>query len=153
MCDVRIISNFKLPTSAVDQYNILMKYLGVDYGMRKIGLAVSEGQIASVLKVIKITGLQDGLQQLEKAIRDEQIERVVIGVPEGKTGQMVEKFVQALTKKYAQQPVEIIPVDETLSSHDAKQFMIQLNIGRNKRRQEDAYSAVLILQNFLNSLN
>lgn len=130
-----------------------MTYLGIDYGMKKVGLAISEGQIASPLKVLSIKNLEDGLNQIDLVINQEKVDRVVIGVPEGETGKMIKKFVQALDKKYAQQPVEVIAVDETLSSYDAKRFMIKLNIPRNKRSQEDAYSAVLILQNFLNSLN
>jgi putative holliday junction resolvase len=130
-----------------------MRYLGVDYGLKKVGLAISEGQIASPLEVLAIKSLQDGILKISQVIEREQVDRVVIGVPEGYTGEMVKKFVQELEKKYTQDPIEVIKVDETLSSYDAKRFMIDLNIPKNKRKQEDAYSAVIILQNFLNSLN
>lgn len=130
-----------------------MRYLGVDYGLKKIGLSLSEGQIASAYEVVYIKGLKDALSKISQVIKKEEIERVVIGVPEGEMGKVTKKFVQSLNTKYAHESVEIIATDETLSSHNARRLMIELEIPKNKRKEEDAYSAALILQEFLNSLN
>ena len=46
----------------------------------------------------------------------------------------------------------MIEADETLSSSSAKDLMIDLNIPQKQRQKEDAYSAVIILQNFLDSV-
>lgn len=130
-----------------------MKYLGIDYGMKKVGLAVSEGQVASPLKVLAISGLKDGLEKVSHEIRREEIQRVVIGVPEGSTGKMVKSFVAELKQKYAAEPVQIIETEETLSSQDAKNLMITLGTSQKERQNEDAYSAMLILQQFLDTLS
>ncbi|EKD90712.1 MAG: hypothetical protein ACD_30C00100G0002 [uncultured bacterium] len=130
-----------------------MKYLGVDYGKRKIGLAISEGQIASPLKVIETSGLLDSINKLTKIIEQEKIIRVIVGIPEGETGKMVKKFCRQLEKGLVEQQVEVIETDETLSSKDARKVMIELNLSKKERKNEDAYSAMLILQRFLNTLS
>lgn len=129
-----------------------MRYLGIDYGLRKVGLALSEGQIASPFKVLEVSGLKDALNKVEKIIKKEGVERVVVGVPEsGQAENITKKFVKELKKELKGQ-IEVIETEETLSSSDAKQFMIELGLGQKKRKEEDAYSAVLILQRFLNNL-
>lgn len=130
-----------------------MKYLGIDYGKRKLGLAISEGQIASPLKVLSINSLENALNQIEIVIATENITRVVIGIPEGATGEMVKKFIKALNNRMIDKQVEVIETDETLSSVDARKLMIDLNLTKKERQKEDAYSATLILQRFLNSLS
>lgn len=130
-----------------------MKYLGVDYGKRKIGLAISDGQIASPLKVIEVNSLADAINKLTAVIEKEDIKRVVIGVPEGDTGVMVRKFCREFERTLQDKQVEIIETDEILSSQDARKMMIDLNLSKKDRKEEDAYSAMLILQRFLNTLS
>lgn len=127
-----------------------MRYLGVDYGLRKIGLAISEGQIASIFKVLEIKGLKNALSQINNIIKEENIDRVVVGVPEsGELAKAVKKFIS-----YLKQNNVVIETDETLSSQDARKLMLDLNLNKKEReKKEDAYSAALILQNFLDSLN
>ncbi len=45
-----------------------MKYLGVDYGLKKIGLAVSEGTLASPLQILHVSGKEDALAKLQQVI-------------------------------------------------------------------------------------
>lgn len=128
-----------------------MRYLGIDYGKRKIGLAVSEGQIASPLKVLEVSSLKDALEKVGRIIEVEKIDRVVIGVPEsGEAKSIVKKFIEGMKNN---EKVKIIETEETLSSVEAREFMIELGLGQKMRQEEDAYSAVLILQRFLNSLS
>lgn len=130
-----------------------MRYLGVDYGKRKVGLALSEGQIAAAFKVLEVNSLVDAINKIKKIIKDESITRVVVGVPEGETGKMVKSFCKALEKEMNESQVEVIEVEETLSSQDAKKMMIELNFSKKNRAKEDAYSAMLILQRFLNNIS
>ena len=131
-----------------------MKYLGIDYGLRKVGLSISEGQIASPLRVVEVSGLKDALNKIKQAVVGEKIDRVVIGVPEsGEIKKAIKNFIQEFKKEIEEKQVEIIETEETLSSHEAKEFMIELNLSQKAREKEDAYSAVLILQRFLNSLS
>jgi RNase H-fold protein (predicted Holliday junction resolvase) len=78
---------------------------------------------------------------------------VVIGVSDGKMGKITKNFVRELKNRYQDQPVEIIEADETLSSKDAQRLMITLGVSQKERKEEDAYSAMLILQQFLDTLS
>lgn len=130
-----------------------MRYLGVDYGLKKIGLALSEGQIASPLKVIEISGLADAVNKITSIIQKEEIGRVVIGVAEsGESRSAAKKFIAKLKTDLGEKQVSVIAVDETLSSNSAKNLMIDLGMSEKSRKKEDAYSAVIILQNFLDSV-
>ncbi len=130
---------------------MIMRYLGVDYGLKKMGLAVSEGQIASPLSVVEISGLVDAVSKISHVIKQEEIERVLIGVPEsGEAKKIAKKFSAELKTKV--ENVSVIEADETLSSQTAKDLMIDLGVGEKARQKEDAYAATIILQNFLDSL-
>lgn len=135
-------------------YNfLLMRYLGVDYGLKKIGLALSEGQIASPFKVVEISGLTDAVNKIISTIQKEEIGRVVIGVAEsGESRSAVKKFIAKLKTDLGEKQVSVIEADETLSSSSAKNMMIDLGMSEKSRKKEDAYSAVIILQNFLDSV-
>lgn len=125
-----------------------MKYLGVDFGLKRVGLATSEGQIASPLKVIDVKNFKDAVSKIEQVVKNENCEKVVVGLPEGKMGQTVKGFINALRKK----GLEVVDTDETLSTHKAISQMVELNIPKGKRQINDAYSAAIILQNYLDSL-
>lgn len=125
-----------------------MKYLGIDYGKKKIGLAISEGEIASPLKVLEVSSLKDALYKMRNVIEKEEIDQVVIGVAEsGEAKEITKKFINELSKE-----IRIDQIDETLSSQEARKKMIDLGVSKTKRMKEDAYSASLILQKYLDSL-
>lgn len=130
-----------------------MRYLGIDYGLKKVGLALSEGQIASPFKVIDVTSLKDAVNKISSIIEKEQIDRVIVGVPEsGQSKNAVKKFLSEIKQKLKEEEVSIIEADETLSSSAAIDLMVDLGVSRESRQKEDAYSASIILQNFLDSI-
>lgn len=125
-----------------------MKYLGIDYGKRKVGLAYSEGETASAGEVLRVRSLGDAACRVRKVVEDRQIETVVIGRPEG--GQSL-RMEQCFVKKLREvcPGLKVIEADETLSSKRAGALMLELKTTRKKRRADDDYSAALILQDFL----
>lgn len=124
-----------------------MKYLGIDFGLKKIGLAISEGTLASPYKVLHVKNQADALIKTEDILKQENISQVVIGLPESGVRTAVLKFIAKLKLKI---PVET--ADETLSSKQATLEMIELGINKKKRMEEDAYSAAAILQGYLDNL-
>lgn len=122
-----------------------MKYLGIDWGLKRVGLAVSEGEIASPLDSLSITSVDDGINKVMEVIKKEQVDEIVIGKPEGEMGKAVERAVQAFAKK----GVNLIEVDETLSSYNAKNFMLQTGFSKKMRQDDNAVAAAIILQNYL----
>ena len=127
----------------------MTKILGIDYGKRKIGLAMAEGKLAAPLKVIKIKTEEEAMEKIKQTIKEEQIEKVVIGIAEGEMGKQTRKFTTKL-KKELNTPIEFW--DETLTTKDAQRLSIEAGIQRKKRKElEDAYAATLLLQNYLDS--
>lgn len=124
-----------------------MKYLGVDFGLRRIGLATSEGTLASPWQILEVKGFSDAVEKVSKIIQEGGFEKIVVGLPEGKMGENVAGFVAALKKK----GVEVETFEETLSSKKALEVMLEQGVAKEKRRHEDAYSAAEILQGYLDS--
>lgn len=123
-----------------------MKYLGIDWGLKRVGLAQSEGELASPLYEIQIKSLKDGISKLRNIIQQENFELVVVGKPEGQMGKMVEGMANVLKKSVA---VPIILADETLSTQTAKRTLIGMGVGKKARRKDNAVSAGIILQRYL----
>lgn len=124
-----------------------MKYLGVDFGLKRIGLALSEGDIATPFLTVNVKNTDDAFNRLKDIIERQAIDTVVIGLPESGIKQTVLKFIEKF-----QTIIKVKIFEETLSSKNAKTEMIKLGLGRKKRIHEDAYAACLILQNYLDSL-
>lgn len=124
-----------------------MKYLGIDYGLKRVGLAISEGELASSLKVITVSGLADAVSKIKKAALENRIDKIVVGMPEGETAKLVEKFINALKRA----GLEVEEADETLSSQNASKLMIEMGLSKKKRSRSDAQAAAEILQQFLDS--
>jgi len=128
-----------------------MKYLGIDYGRKKIGLAVSDGVIAEPMIVVRYKDEEDLLNKVEKVIKVEMVEKVVIGVSEGKMAEETKEFGKKLEEMVK---IPVVFQDETLSTQTAQELSIRANIGRKKRKEmEDAYSAAIILQNYIDESN
>ena len=124
-----------------------MRYLGVDFGLRRVGLAISEGSLASPWKVLEVKGFSDAVDKISKIIKDGEFQKIVVGLPEGKMGGNVTGFVNALRKN----GIDAETADETLSSKKAMDQMIEENIPLKKRRSNDDIAAAIILQNYLDS--
>ena len=122
-----------------------MRFLGIDFGTRKIGLAVSdeEGKMAFPLRVVAVT--PNLLDDVTKIITAEHIDAVIIGESRdfnGKENPLMEHihaFKEELEKTLSL-PVHLEP--EVLSSQEAARFQ-----GRTSAL--DASAATIILQSFL----
>ncbi|MBI2022213.1 Holliday junction resolvase RuvX [Candidatus Daviesbacteria bacterium] len=121
--------------------------MGIDYGKKKIGLAISEGEIASPFKVLNCSSLEDALNKILQVIKSEEIDRAIVGMPEsGQARNNTKKFLQVLKSH-----ISVLEVEETLSSINARKLMVERGSLSSKRSQEDAISASLILQNYLDN--
>lgn len=125
-----------------------MKTLGVDYGRKKIGLALAEGTFAEPLKVIRYEEIPNLKQKIKEIVDNHKVEKIVVGISEGQMAKETQGFVATLREEFPQFPIETF--DETLSTQNAQELAISAGIGRKKRKVlEDAYAATLMLQNYL----
>ncbi len=134
-----------------------MRILGIDYGTKKIGLAISDDTktIAMPLKVINYD--DNAFEAIKKIVKEHEIERIVIGLPitlsgnKGKRALETEEFVDKLKSVL---DVEIVEWDERLSTRFSERVLNKANVkGRkNKKKVIDKIAATFILQGYLDSL-
>lgn len=118
-----------------------MRFLGIDFGLKKIGLAISEGFLAEPFGVFK------NKDQLIKICQKQEIKKIIIGISEGKMAKKTRDFGSQLALQTGL-PVEY--QDETLTSEEAKKLMVKIGKPKEKRqKQGDAIAAALILQSYL----
>ena len=133
------------------------RILGIDFGSVRIGLSLSDltQTIAKPFDTIKYKNFDDLLSQLKIIIDDNQVNKLVIGIPLNMKGQntkqtlKVKEFVSFLKQNIS---IEIRLIDERLSSIEAEKAMHAMNIktGHNKGRI-DKIAASVILQEYLDS--
>lgn len=124
-----------------------MRYLGIDYGTKRIGVAVSdpEGRIAFPRTTLRNQGNKYLWDQIREFLVKEKVSKVVVGLPLGfdmsqtEESQKVWEFVEELKKRIAL-PVEF--ENEILTSRMAEKAGIQ-------REHTDEAAAALILQAYL----
>lgn len=127
-----------------------MRLLGIDYGNRKIGLAIGddEAQVAAPLEVIANEG-ELTIRRLAERCHNEDIDAIVVGVPLAQGGhhgpeqlELVRNFIERL-KVNTQVPV--FEEDESFTTAES----IRLKKETKSEVAEDALAATLILQGFL----
>lgn len=124
-----------------------MRYLGVDFGLKRIGLATSEGGLSSPFKILEVKNFKNALEKIIQEIKIGDFDKVVVGLPEGKMGQTVLGFIKALKKA----GLSVEEADETLSSQKAMKQMIESGLSKKDRSVDDSVAAAIILQDYLDS--
>ena len=135
----------------------MAKVLGIDYGEKRVGVAISDSLqiIASSLTTIETKQFFLFLIEL---LQKEDIDRFVVGEPKNLDGtatdstEMTEKFIEKLSIKYPNIPIKRI--DERFTSKIAKQLILDAGTKKSKRRDKalvDKVSAAIILQSHLDS--
>ncbi len=134
-----------------------MRALGLDYGTKTIGVAVSDGLglTAQTVTTIRRTNLKADLAALGELVREYEAERFVVGLPlnmdgtEGPRAEATRRFVDALTQTLGL-PVELW--DERLSTVAAQRTLLEADLSRAKRREViDQMAAQFILQGWLDA--
>lgn len=124
--------------------------LGIDLGKSTTGIATSQGAFASPYKTITHKSQKEALEKISSIIKDEQSGKVIVGFVEGKIKIYFENFAKSLKEKNPN--VEIILWDETLTSRQAREYMIKQNVPKFKRAtKEHEIAAALILQSYLDA--
>lgn len=130
-----------------------MRYLAIDYGAKRTGLAVCDANelVASPLSVLE--GPRNLVERIAQVVEAENIETVVVGWPlnmdgsEGPQAQEVRAFAERMRKRVG---VPVVFQDERLSSFGAEEKLRETGLSKAKRRQrQDALAAAEILRAFL----
>lgn len=137
----------------------MTKVLAVDYGTKKIGLAISDelGMVTAKLPVLHIRRKQDALDGIRYILHETTPELILIGMPYGSNGEendqtkIVQEFVNELRNYLQKDPdfksIEIKFWDESFSTQIAEQGKSR----KFKREKSDSEAARIFLQEFLDS--
>lgn len=138
-----------------------MRILGLDYGSKTVGVAVSDPLLITAQGVEIIRRESEGkirktYQRIEELCKQYEVERIILGNPKnmnGTEGDRVEKtleFKEALERRTG---LQVIMWDERLTTVTADKAMMESGIRRENRKEYvDEIAAMLILQNYLESI-
>lgn len=141
---------------------INMRILGLDYGSKTVGVAVSDptGLIASGVEIIRRDRedkLRKTLSRVEELVLEYEAGKIVLGCPlnmDDSEGLRVEKtlaFKEALERRCG---IPVILQDERLSTVEADELMNEARIaGRDRKKYVDKIAAAFILQWYLDEQN
>jgi putative Holliday junction resolvase len=130
-----------------------MRYLAIDYGIKRTGLAICDPAETIASPLMVIDGQKDIVDKITKVIKDENVEEIVIGLPinmddsQGPQAKLVLRFADKLRKNLN------IPVhfqDERLSTFGAEEKLRNAELPKKKKAERlDAVAAAEILAAFL----
>ncbi len=138
-----------------------MRILGLDYGSKTVGVAVSDplGLTAQAVETIwrkQENHLRQTLARIDELATEYQVERIVLGYPKNMNntiGERAEKaleFQQMLEKRTG---LQVIMWDERLTTVEANRTLMEASVRReNRKKYLDQLAAVFILQGYLDSL-
>lgn len=133
-----------------------MRYLSIDFGLKRIGLAVSNpaGTMVFPLKTIVRCTRQAMFDELVRLIREENIEAIVLGIPLGVqeeknlTSRQVVNFKKSLERRV---DLPVHTVNEAFTTSEARIIMKKHKTRQSKDKKSlDQVAAMLILETFLN---
>ena len=135
-----------------------MKIMGLDYGTKTVGVAISDEMMITAQPVETIVRerankLRKTYQRIEELISQNDVEKIVIGKPlnmngtEGEMVQLMREFSQELSRRTG---LEIIEVDERLTTSEADRILKETGVAISGRKEHiDKMAAAIILQTYL----
>ena len=134
-----------------------MRLLGLDYGEKTIGVAISDelGWTAQGLETIQRRDEQSDLARIAELVREYQVSQIVVGFPKnmngtvGPRGEICKAFAESLRETLN---LQVHLWDERLTTVAAQRTLLEADTSRKKRKQVvDKVAASLILQGYLDS--
>ena len=135
------------------------RILGIDYGSRRIGIAVSDPLHIIAKGVTVVENTSRAIENIKRIAAEYDVSTIVIGMPlnlkgeKGMKAEEVERFIEQLTRELG---IAIVPLDERFSSQTAQQTLRDMGVKKKQRQVKgtiDEMAAALILQQFLDQQN
>ena len=134
-----------------------MRVLGLDYGSRRIGVAICDelGMTAQGVGTVVRKNRDADLAAIAVFIERFGVQSIVVGYPlrlDGSEGIQCEKVNRFIRRLQARFPMPIIRRDETLSTKEAEEILRETGVRREKKRGiVDRLAACIILQGYLDT--
>ena len=138
-----------------------MRIMGLDYGSRTVGVAISDPLKITAQAVETITRkdenkLRRTCARIEELIEEYQVEKIVLGLPKhmnNDIGDRAEKSIEFGRMLERRTGLEVVMWDERLTTVEAERTLIENKVRReNRKKYVDQIAAVFILQGYLDSL-
>lgn len=138
-----------------------MRIMGLDYGSKTVGVAMSDELLitAQVLETItrkEENKLRRTLARIEELAKEYQVERIILGYPKNMNNTLGERIDKTMEFKEALERRTGLPVilwDERLTTVEAERSLIESNVRRENRKQYvDRIAAAFILQGYLDRI-
>ena len=136
----------------------MMRIMGLDYGSKTIGVAISDplGLTAQGIEIIRREDenkLRKSLRRIEELISEYQVEEIVLGFPKNMNNTIGERAQKSLELKEMLERRCGLPVimwDERLTTVEANRTLMESGVRReNRSKYVDMIAAVFILQGYL----
>ena len=135
-----------------------MRIMALDVGSKRIGVALSDPLkiTAQGLQTFQRTTLEEDIRGLWKLMDEHEVSQLVVGLPknmDGSVGFKAEEVQQFIADLTADRPMDVIWVDERLTTVSAERALLEADVSRAKRKKViDKMAAVIILQSYLDRL-
>ena len=138
-----------------------MRILGLDYGSKTVGVAVSDplGFTAQGVEIIRRKSenkMRQTLARIEELIAQYQVEKIVLGLPKNMNNTLGDRAEKSLELKETLERRTGLPVvmwDERLTTVSANPVLMETGVRRENRKEHvDEIAAVFILQGYLDYL-
>lgn len=138
-----------------------MRVMGLDYGSKTVGVAISDplGITAQGIETIERkeeNKLRRTLARIEELVKEYEVEKIVLGFPKNMNntiGERAEKTLELKTMLERRIGIPVIMWDERLTTVEAERTLIESKVRReNRKKYVDKIAAVFILQGYLDSL-
>jgi len=136
-----------------------MRVLGVDFGHKRIGLALSDesGTIAQPLNYIDGGGLAVVSYEIARICDERKVGKIVVGVPlrlDGTPSEQTERTLAFIAELQRTTTIPVAKWDERLTSVQAERVLLEGNMRRGERKQNiDKLAAQIMLQSYLDATN
>jgi len=136
-----------------------MRILGVDFGHKRIGLALNDesGTIAQPLDYIDGGAIATVSRKLAQLCVDRKVGKIVVGVPlrlDGTPSEQTERTLVFIAELRRATTIPVVPWDERLTSVQAERALLEGNVRRSERKLKiDKLAAQIMLQSYLDATN
>lgn len=133
------------------------RILGIDYGTRRVGVAISDpmAMLSTPLSVETVRSMEEAAAVVTRIARERSVEKIVVGMPinmDGTKGAIAletETFI-GLLKAVSGLPVAT--TDERLSTSLVERMLVDADVSRGRRKEvRDKLAAQVILQGYLDA--
>ncbi len=131
-----------------------MKVLSIDYGTKRIGLAIGDEN----LKIVSPKGViksEKAVEKIKEIVKESNVKKILLGFPltpsgrEGQRARLVKKFYEELKRELPE--VEIILWDERWTTQEALRMLEGLS-PKKKKEMKDVIAAMVILEEYFDSI-